>query len=101
MIGITHLTMDDLSLSDFPIYHTFDVIPEHISLSVEICRSSWSHMILITHEMHVELIVYCYLIMIPQWSLFWAIQSSSYFSTFRYHHASLICGSYLVVDMDN
>ena len=62
---ITHLMMDDLRLSDFPIYHTSDAKLGHISFSVEICRSSWSHMILITHEMHVELIVYCYLIMIP------------------------------------
>ena len=69
MTRITHLMMDNLRLSDFSIYHTFDVILGHISLSIEICRSSWSHMILITHKMHVELIVYCYLIMIPQWSL--------------------------------
>ena len=88
MIGIMHLMMDDLRLSDFSIYHTFDVILGHISFSVEICRSSWSHMILITHEMHVELIVYCYLIMTPQWSLSSAIQSGSHFSAFRYHHAS-------------
>ena len=65
MTGITHLMMDDLRLSEFPIYHAFDAILGHISLSVEICISSWSHMILITHEMHVELIAYCYLIMIP------------------------------------
>ena len=65
MTGIMHLMMDDLRLFDFPIYHTFDVILGHISFSVEIYRSSWSHMILITHEMHVELIVYCYLIMTP------------------------------------
>ena len=77
------------------IYHTFDdgwfeviqffdlpyiyVILGHISVSIEIYRSSWSHMILTTHEMHVKLIVYCYLIMIPQWSLSWAIQSGPYF----------------------
>ena len=88
MIRITHFIMDDLRLSNFQIYHTFDAILRHISLSIEICRSSWSHMILITREMHVELTVYCYLIMNPQWSLFWAIQLGSYFSTFRYHHTS-------------
>ena len=65
MTGIAHLMMDDPVLSDFPIYHTSDAILGHISLSVEICRSSWSHMIFITHEMHVELIAYFYLIMIP------------------------------------
>ena len=54
MIGITHLTMNDPILSDFLIYHTSDAILGHISLSAEICRSSWSHMILITHEIHVE-----------------------------------------------
>ena len=88
MTGIMHLMMDDLRLFDFPIYHTFDVILGHISLSVEIYRSSWSHMIFITHEIHVKLIVYCYLVMIPQWSLSSVIQLSSHFSTFRYHHVS-------------
>ena len=66
MTRITHLMMDDLRLSDFSIYHTFDAILRHISFSVEICKTSGSHMILITYEMHVELIFYCYLIMIPQ-----------------------------------
>ena len=80
--------MDDPMLFDFLIYHTFDTILGHISFSFEICRSSWSHMILITHEMHVKLIAYCYLITIPQWSLSWAIQSSSHFLAFRYHHVS-------------
>ena len=69
MIGITHLMMDDLKLSDFPIYHASDVILGRVSLLVEICRSSRSHMIFITHERHVELIVYCYLIMISHGSL--------------------------------
>ena len=70
MTGITHLMMDDLRLSDFLIYHTSDVMLGHISFSIEICRSSWSHMILIIHEMHVELIIYRYLVMILQWSPF-------------------------------
>ena len=65
MSEIAHLMMDDPMLSDFSIYHTSDAILGHIFLSVEIFRSSWSHIFLITHEMHVELIVYCYLIMIP------------------------------------
>ena len=60
----------------------------HISVSIEIYRSSWSHMIFTTHKMHVELIVYCYLIMIPQWSLSWAIQSGPHFSAFRCRHTS-------------
>ena len=70
MTGIMHLMMDDLRLSDFSIYHTSNAMLGRISLSVEICRFSWSHMILITHEMHVELIIYRYLVMILQWSPF-------------------------------
>ena len=83
MARITHLVMDDLVLSDFLTCHTSDAILGHISVLIEIYRSSWSHMILTTHKMHVELIVYCYLIMIPKWSLYWAIQSSSHFFIFR------------------
>ena len=62
MTGITHLMTDDLRLFDFAYisYHTGAYF-----LSVKICRSLWSHMMLITHEMHVELISYYYLIMIP------------------------------------
>ena len=85
MTGIAHLMMDDPMLSNCLIYHTSDAILGHIFLSIEIYRSSWSHMILITHEMHVELMVYCYLIVIPQWSLFLAIQSGSRFLIFRCH----------------
>ena len=64
-------------------------------------------MILITHEMHVELIFYCYLIMIPKWSISWAIQSSSHFLIFRCPHAFsferrlLICGFNSAVDLDD
>ena len=54
MIGITHLMMDDLRLSDFSIYHTSDTILGHISLSVEICRSSWSCIIIFIYEIHTE-----------------------------------------------
>ena len=77
----------------FEVIQFFDLpyiyaILRHISVSIEIYRSSWSHMILTTHEMHVKLIVYCYLIMIPYWSLSWAIKSRSHFLAFRYHHAS-------------
>ena len=51
-----------IRFSDIP--YTYAILG-HISLSIEICRSSWSHMILTTHGMHDELIVYCYLIMTP------------------------------------
>ena len=70
MIGITPLMMDDSMLSDFSIYYTSDVIPEHISLLVKVYRSSWICMITPIYKMHVELMIYCYLIMISQWSLF-------------------------------
>ena len=65
-------------------------------------------MIIPIYDMHAELMVYCYLIMIPQWSLSWAIQSGSHFSIFRCHHASsffrdtlLVFGSNLAMDMDD
>ena len=54
MIGITYLMMDDLMLSDFSIYHTFDAILGHIFLSVEIYRFSWSCRIISTYEIHIE-----------------------------------------------
>ena len=65
MIGIAHFMMDDPMLSDFLIYHTSNAILGYISLSIEIYRSPWSRLILITCEMHVDLMVYRYLIMIP------------------------------------
>ena len=34
MIGITHLMMNDSMLSNFPIYHTSDVILGHIFFSI-------------------------------------------------------------------
>ena len=107
MTRIAHLMMDDSMTSNFSIYHTSDAILGHIFFLVEICRSSWSHMILITHKMHVELIAYCYLIMIPQWSLSWAIQSGLNFSIFRCPHVSsserclLTYGFDSVVDLDD
>ena len=55
MIEIAHLMMDDLMSFDFFfIYHRFDVILGHISLSVEIYRSSWSCLIISTYEIHIE-----------------------------------------------
>ena len=80
MIGITHLMMDDLMSPNFPTYRTSDAILRHISLLVEIYRSSWICMILLTYKMHVELMVHCYFIMISQWSLSWAIHSNLHFS---------------------
>ena len=64
MSGITHLMMDVSMLFDFLIYHTSDAILGHISSLVKIYRSSRIYRIIPTYEMHVELMVYCYLIMI-------------------------------------
>ena len=57
--------MDDLRLSDFLIYHTSNVILGHISSLVKIYRSSRICKIISIYDMHVELMIYCYLIMIP------------------------------------
>ena len=57
--------MDDLRLSDFPIYHTFDAIVGYITSLVEIYRSSRICMPTPTYKMHVEFMVYRYLSMIP------------------------------------
>ena len=54
MTGIVHLMMGDPMLSDFSIYHTSDAILGHISISVEICRSSWNCIIISTYEIHIE-----------------------------------------------
>ena len=70
-------------------------------------------MILITYDMHVELMVYCYLIMIPEWSLSPSGVSLGPFSqvhTFRYLDVImllflgdilLVFGFDSVVDMDD
>ena len=55
MIEIAHLMTDNPTLSDFLIYHTSDAILRHISISVEIYRSSWSCMIISTYEIHTEM----------------------------------------------
>ena len=57
MTRIAHSMMDNLISSSFPTYHTFDAIPGHISVLVEICRSSLICMIVPNHEMHVGLMV--------------------------------------------
>ena len=50
--------MDDLVLSDFMIYHTFDAILGHVSFLAEIYRSSWSYMLVPTYEIHIEAMTY-------------------------------------------
>ena len=55
MTGIAHLMMDDPMLSDFSIYHTFDVILGHISVLVELFRSPLICMIIPTYEIHAEM----------------------------------------------
>ena len=56
MTGIAHLMMDDPMLSDFSIYHTFDVILGHISVLVELFRSPLICMIIPTYEVHIKTI---------------------------------------------
>ena len=58
IIRITHLVMDDLVPSDFLTYHTSDAILGHISVSIKIYRSSWSHMIIPTYEIHAQMMTY-------------------------------------------
>ena len=73
--------MDDLMLSDFMIYHTFDAILGHISSLAEIYRSSRSCMLISTYKIHIET-------MTLQWSLSGAIQLGLHLSALRCHHAS-------------
>ncbi|KAL6336195.1 hypothetical protein AAG906_011077 [Vitis piasezkii] len=56
--GITHSMIDDLRSSDFMIYHIFDAILGHSSVSVESYRSSWSCMFVPTYEIHTEAMTY-------------------------------------------
>ena len=49
--------MDDSMSSDLLIYHTSDSILGHISISIEIYRSSWSRMIIPTYEIHAEMMI--------------------------------------------
>ena len=58
----------------FLIYHTFDAILGHISISDEVYWSSWSRAIISTYKVCDERMMFRYFIMIPQWSLFGAIQ---------------------------
>ena len=109
MTGIRHLMMDDewfevIRFSDIP--YTYAILG-HISLSIEICRSSWSHMILTTHGMHDELIIYCYLIIIPNGV---SLEPSSQACIFRHsdvvilpflRYAFLIYESNSVMDVDD
>ena len=50
-------TFDDgrSNIVRFSVYSTSDSIPGHISISIEIYKSSWSRMIIPTYEIHVEM----------------------------------------------
>ena len=69
MIRITHLVMDDLVSSDFLTYHTTNFILGHISVLVEICRSPLICMIILSYEIHTELMICFHFVLILQWSL--------------------------------
>ena len=64
MTRIAHSMMDNLISSSFPTYHTVDAIPGHISVLVEICRSSLICMIVPSHEIHVGLMVCFHFVLI-------------------------------------
>ena len=55
MIGIAHLMMDDLMLSDFSIYYTSDATLGHIFALVEIYRPPLICMIIPIYEIHIEM----------------------------------------------
>ena len=106
MTGIAHLMMDDPMLSNFSIYQTFDAALGHISVLVEICRSPLICMIILSYEIHIELMICFHFVLILQWSLSWVIQSGPHFLIFRCPLASsfkrllLMCGFISVVDLD-
>ena len=63
------------------------------SLLVEICISPLIRMILPLYEIHVELMICFYFMMIPQWSLSWVIQSCSYFMILPWFSDGVILGT--------
>ena len=88
MTRITHLMMDDLILSNFSTYHTFDAILGHIPFRLRFINLhgvAWSYPL--TRYTSIQWHV-CYLITILQWSFSWVIQSGPHFLAFRCHHAS-------------
>ena len=107
MIEIAHLMMDDPMLFGFSVYHTSDAILGHISLLVEIYRSSWSCMIISTYEIHTETMT-CFLSYhdpLVEPLLGHSIRPT--LLIFRCPHASsferclLICGFDSAVDLDD
>ena len=99
--------MDDLRLSDFLIYHTYDVILGHISLSVAIYRSSWSCMIISTYEIHTATMICLLSYHDPLVEPLLSHLVRPTHLIFRYHHAYssrrrlLMFRPDLVVDMDD
>ena len=100
--------MDDLMSSDFLTYRTFDAILGHISILVEIYRSSWSCMLILTYEIHTEtmtcLLSFCDPQMEPLLShfnlthTFWHL---NVIMLFLLGYTSFICGSDSVMDVDD
>ena len=107
MTVIAHLMMDDLMLSDFSIYHASNAILVHISLLVEIYRSSWSCMIISTYEMYTEMMtcLFSYHDLLVEPLLGHSVRLT--FFIFRYYHAYssgrclLICGFDSTMDLDD
>ena len=107
MIGIAPSMMDDMMLSDFSIYHTSDATLGHISVSIEIYRSSWSCMIISTYEMYTEMMtcLFSYHDLLVEPLLGHSVRLT--FFIFRYYHAYssgrclLICGFDSTMDLDD
>ena len=107
MTGIAHLMTDDLRFSDFSIYHKSDAILGHISLSVEICISSWNCMIISTYEIHTKTMT-CFLSYhdpLVEPLLGHSVRSTLLIfrcpHAFSFERLLLICGFDLAVDLDD
>ena len=61
--------MDDLMSFDFLTYHKSGSILGHISILVKICRSPLICMIILSYEIHIELMICFHFVPILQWSL--------------------------------
>ena len=57
MTRTAHSMMDDSRSFDFLTYHASDAILGHISILVEICRSSLICMTIANYKMHVGLMI--------------------------------------------
>ena len=73
-LGDKDHTFDDewLDVVRFSAYSTSNSILGHISVSIEIYRSSWSRMIIPTYEIHAEMMTYLLSYYDPPVELLWS-----------------------------